>query len=59
MSFARSSAGQSEDETANQLVNSNINPMGEEQPPGEEPVDETPASEVPISELMESSQNGS
>ena len=50
---------QSEDETANQLVNSNINPMGEEQPPGEEPVDETPASEVPISELMESSQNGS
>ena len=50
---------QSEDETANQLVNSNINPMGEEQPPGEEPVDEVPASEVPISELMESSQNGS
>ena len=50
---------QAKDEAANQLVNSNINPAGEQMVPGEEPAAEVPASETPISELMESSQNGS
>ena len=50
---------QSEEETADQLVNSNINPATEMEPTGEEPIEEIPAADVPISELMESSQNGS
>lgn len=45
---------QADDESANQLVNSNINPAGEQEVPDEGP----PAAETPISELMESSQNG-
>ena len=45
---------QADDESANQLVNSNINPAGEQEVPEEGP----PAAETPISELMESSQNG-
>lgn len=50
---------QSPDETANQLVNSNINPTPGESQPGINSGGEVPASETPISELMESSQNDS
>ena len=49
---------QADDEAANQLVNSNINPAGEQEAPGETPDEGPPAADTPISELMESSQNG-
>lgn len=49
---------QADDEAANQLVNSNINPAGEQEAPGETPDEGPPAADTPISELIESSQNG-